>query len=505
MFLMGLQRFPYKRFTGLNTRDSPYELESSESPDCEDVCPIDYYTLQGLKSRHGSKVWAPAITGLVGNISAGIYWPKWSMFVVVSNGDIWSANFVGGAATKRFDATDAQTQWTFAIAEDSAKVEMLWMHTASPSHGETPQKWDGVTALTTAWLGGTPLDLGTATQGPYPMVYWKNRILMGGMDNKKSRLHYSDKGNPETPVAAAYGNNFIDFLDDDSSLGISALVPHQESCMVFREKGIWQIYDQTTFANKRLIVGQGCQGRHHACSHPNGRVYFLSGVDNQLYSISLRGDLILESDKIFADLASLSVASGDQVLLGPRLQVILRKTGSGSPTYEFVPFAKPGEGAWFRHRFAGAAVNHFFHGVEMTSANQRSIMGNQAGDTNLRIYFSNTLTDVQDTGTDFDPYWLTSWRPFISEEPLERLRRIHAIYGGQVALDIFAEMAPVNNASPKQSYTLADVTNVDNRAFSLNRPETRGRYHAVKIKGVSAKRFEIDELEFAFRGGKEHA
>jgi hypothetical protein len=524
---MGLQRFPYKGFKGLDTSSGPNMIDASMSPDCCNVVPINFETLEGLMSRPGAQIYnqiggGPAI-GL-GRLTGGIWWADKNLAVISDDsGDIRYIPGLGGLSPLLLDGPIGQ-KWDFVIAPNSANVETLWAmptyRTAvSPS---VPQKWDGSGAIA-AWAGGVPNVGSVAPAAQYSsggILYWKNRMLVWNAGAIKHRLYYSDKGNPEAPTTLLYGNNFIDFPDSDDDAGLTMCLAHQESMLVFRERGVWQVYDPSTFANKRLVVGQGCGWRGQAASHPNGRCYFLSNVDNQLYSISLRGDLELESRPIRISLTRRNWSIDDQVLVTPRQTVILKQdTGT---VWEMIP-GKPGQGAWFPHKYPTGGTNNFwFHGTHLTG-NTRDIMGNYADIGTLAILFD----AISDSGVTFDaissgsttsksprPYWVTSWRPLLSEEPLERLRRLHCIGLGSCTISVYAEPAPTNVALavPKAVYTNAVLdsgspsTFPRARGFTTHRPESRGRYHAIKFQAPNdGGVFELDEAELVFRGGKEHA
>jgi hypothetical protein len=57
----------------------------------------------------------------------------------------------------------------------------------------------------------------------------------------------------------------------------------------------------------------------------------------------------------------------------------------------------------------------------------------------------------------------------------------------------------------KATYSLPELS-LTTRGFPTLRPESRGRYHAFRVRNnVLDKNFELDSIERVFRGGKEHA
>lgn len=538
---MGLQRFPYKLFEGINLSDGPFDIPTSKSPDCYNVVPRNYETLEGLQTRNGAHPFLQRdptgsfgsnITS-VGPIDGGIHWAGPNFLVMSDAGDIAAASAFGGASIIKFAMTPTTQIWTFAIAPDSTGAEKVWcMPTnALNAAAAAPQKWDGVAGTTSAWGGGVPnVSLpGTSnaniSRRPGGICFWKTRMIVWNAAGFRARVFYSDKGNPESPATANYGNNFQDFPDDDSSEGITMCIPLQESMLVFREKGIWQVYDPSTFANKRLSIGIGCGFRGQACTHPNGRTYFMSNVDNQIYSISLKGDLEWESKDIRIPLNERLWEIKDQLMLGPKRTIILKQFAGANPcVYEFIP-KTPGKGAWFRHNFPGASLYNTWFSAGSWSSNDYSIVGNGSSSTlTLYTYFQPEedpigwpvdTTSFSDTPIVPTPSWMTSWRPFLSQEPIERLRRFHVVGHGRLGMNFYAEPHPVAGPTSKFLVVAADIPEPGgivgavgparySRGFTTARPETRGRYHAVRFSGAASTGFVLDEAEFVFRGGKEH-
>lgn len=519
---MGLQRFPYTGFKGINYRDAPGEIETGESYDAQNVQPIDKIRLTGLKERGGLvPMRAQAGSAVIpGNTIDIMYWGREDEFILGdSNGDLFSHAGLGAdAGVGNFifrqingPVASGATAWDMAIAPDSTGAEMLWLMGCSPGAGvQVPQKYNGTTVA--AWAGSPPnvqaMTGGLPSQSPGGILYWKNRMLVWNASDKKNRLFFSDKGNPESPTTGAYGNNFIDFLDDDSSEGITAVIPHQESAIVFRERGIWQVYDPTTFANKKLVTGHGTPFRRLAVSHPNGRFYWVSTDDNQVYSMSLGADIVLESDKISSVLgaqAAQGVAHRSSQMLVTPAGTILLSTATG--VWELYPFAKAGAGAWFKHSWPPQAFSYAMClGPDYVGTSSVSdLTAVYVGDHDVKPYHR-AFRGLADDTTAINAFWRTSWRPFIAEEPLERLRRLHPVYSGLLAFDVYASNKVVTTPGSAKTFTPVEFAPATDRDFPTFRPETRGRFHQVRLRNaVLNKTFVLDNMEFVFRGGKEHA
>lgn len=529
---MGLQRFPYKKFHGLSAGDGPFDIDPAMSVDLYNVVPRNYQTLEGIQSRQSAKQCVRkhpdgspgTVITVPDTLDGGMYWPLQSKFIFATHSGLIRQQSIGVGTTPPllYTPPGGTPYWDFVTAPNNAGAETLWCLPVPTGGTSTavPQKWDGVAATTSAWAGGVPNPAPLAPTTPSGVCYWRGRIIVWNIPPFRQRLFYSDPLNPESPAAANYGNNFQDFFDDTDRWGLTMCVPHQESLIVFERKGVWQVYDPVTFANRRLASGIGCYWRDQAVSHPNGRVYFISGT-RELYSISLRGDLELESFAVRDNVFAFGGGDKDQLVLSP-FGSIIWKQGFTNEAWEFIP-KKPGEGAWFRHRFGGAAnapTNNYWFLAQIDDNQGYAVVGTQlflgGNDCVLTEYFSQwaprpgTL-DVDRLGVLVNmspiPYIQSSWRPFLTEEPVERVRRVHTIGAGDLILDMYAEPTPKAAPVPKftsPAFNLGSTSTPD-RGFSTHRPETRGRYHAFKIRGVAAFGFAVDELEFAFRGGKEHA
>lgn len=126
-----------------------------------------------------------------------------------------------------FDTTASATQiqtglstsarWRFATQNDT-----LWAF-----NGEnTPQKWDGITATTSA-MGGTP------PVGKYVLTHL-NRMYVAGVAGNRSRLYFSDLGNPESWPAL----NFVDVGrgDGDAITGLAVVL---NQIVVTKDNSVW--------------------------------------------------------------------------------------------------------------------------------------------------------------------------------------------------------------------------------------------------------------------------
>jgi hypothetical protein len=129
------------------------------------------------------------------------------------------------------------------------------------------------------------------------------------------------------------------------------------------------------------------------------------------------------------------------------------------------------------------------------------------------------FTGINDDGAAIDSHYFTSWRGLLTEEPIERLRRLNVEKSGSLTIDVFQDL---NTNVPVFSKRLDATADPDplwdggvwdggvwdpqyTTTFERVRPEARGRYHALKYRNnVLNRTWTVYTTEVALRGGKEH-
>lgn len=516
---VGLQRFPYKLFKGVNFRDAPLELDPAEAQMALNVQPINRVDLSGLKQRGGQKALIDNANAPTSPWQNALFWAKQGIYLMSHGAQVywWRP---GDASINPAIFTGSQGPFIFTVFKPLGGVETAWIMPVGA--GVAAQKW--TSGSSTAWLNSPPAPA-------VCMTNWRGRIIIanfqGGLEN---RLRFSDVGNPESP-ASSYGNNFIDFLDD--SVGIQNLVVLNDRLYVFKPNGVYEVYDANTFAN-RLVCRPGTPGPNMAVGHsPTGRLYWWSS-DGHIYSSDTApGNVVQETNKIGVGIglgngylgpnnpfwggAGTLYGPSGRLISVPWLNTLYFFYGTSFTSaakdrcLELIP-GQPGNPALFFHTCStmDATIGGVLPNVGpggLTTPNPLGIVASAApGGANIgRTY--QLFSGLDDDGVAIPSMWESSNRPFISEEPLERVRRVNARYSGVFKYEQFDSMDPIQfSQNPQPSPNFTDTFPESSvRNFEKVRPEGRGRYHAFRLSNSTlGKTFAVDDLEFVFRGGKEH-
>jgi hypothetical protein len=465
---MGLQRFPYKLFKGVNFRDAPMELDPAEAQMALNVQPINYADLSGLKQRGGQKPLIDNANAITAPWQNAVFWRKSGIYLLSHGAQVywWRP---GDAAVNPAIFTGSSGPFNFTIFKPQGGVETAWIMPVGA--GVPPQKW--TSGSSTAWLNSPPAPAQCITN-------WRGRIILanflGGLEN---RLCFSDVGNPESP-AASYGNNFIDFLDD--SVGIQNLVVLNDRLYIFKPNAVYEVYDANTFAN-RLVCRPGTPGPNMAVGHsPTGRLYWWAS-DGHIYSSNAApGNIIQETAKIGVGIGlgngylgpnnpswggpgTMTNLNG-RMLTAPWMNTIYFFYGTNFQTsvkdrcLELIP-GEPGNPALFFHTCSilDAAVGGVLPNVlggGFTTPNPPGIVASAAPASAVIGRTYQLFAGTNDDGVAISSLWESSNRPFISEEPIERIRRVDARYSGVFKYEEFDSMDPIQfsqNPQPTPTFT----------------------------------------------------
>lgn len=489
---MSLPVIPLGDFTGgLNVADGAFALGENESPDLMNVV---LGVRNNLSQRPGKTAFA-TVAATVDNLR-NWYTPSLTLLMASINGTVYSIT-TAGAPASRFAGT-ASKVWCFEQAKDSANADRLWMNNGT----DTPQKWDGVTASTTAWLNTPPN--GTMLR------QWRGRMIIAGVAAQPQRVYFSDVGNPESP-AATYGNNFVDVRgSEDDTDPITWLEIVQDNLVVFKKRSVWVIYDPVAFSMRRL-GSPGCEDRFQSVNSM-GKCYFFHR--SGLWSIAdLVNPPILESRKVNPLITAANMTALDKVRVAASVddQRILIAFPAGASTtnnrlLELYLLFK--DEAWSLHNYTISSLSRFrLLGVDV-------LMAGDSASAKIHQLFTGTSDD----GVAISSWWQSSWKPIVREEKYERLRRLNLEMSGQLVIDVMTNLESAIKFSAFlntgiQVDPLWDGSTWDGGVWTevgltklmRARPETRGRYHAVKFRNDQLNQtFVIQAAELVFRGGKEH-
>lgn len=256
---------------------------------CTHIQNVDWTRRRGrIMKRRGIAVSQAELAG--GNQVSGLWQYNQSsgtsIMMASRNNDVYSV--VAGVWTSRYAGAMAGAQVNFATFND-----LLVM--VAPS--EPTQKWDGVAASFSLLLGSAPAN------GKYVCV-WKNRLWIANTSAGKSRLHYSNEGNPEdwTTVGAA---GFID-VDKNDGDEITGIMPIGSVLYIFKKRTVHRLAGSspTSFEVTPVVLNRGCVAPRSIVAMGPFVVYM---SDYGLHSINPNGNVdALLSDAVQFEVEDLS-------------------------------------------------------------------------------------------------------------------------------------------------------------------------------------------------------
>lgn len=380
-------------------------------------------------------------------------------------------------------------KWVFATMPNSANVDHVW---AMGGPGITSKKWDGTTFAD--WANSPPQGL--------TMEVWKNRMCIGGVSTNPERLFFSDIGNPESP-AATYGTNWVDIrAGEDKQDGIVALKALGDNLLVFKERSIWLVYDQSTFANRRIASGMeirhndlNAEGRGWDMAELGGRIFFIDKL-GQLWSISSDGELMTHRAPRFT-------GSSIRAVITWRSQLWIQSIGGTYAQGWLV-----GDDIVWATGVFGSFGDYPLLKIVPPDESEPSYLAvwnpDGAGAVGT-FHFMDNASEAEDGGVDFSAQYITPWIKFVGEEKYERLRRLNIIHEGPFQIHIWTDFSIVTDRF------VASVAGVAPHPFDEGipvvtrlRPEVRGRYFKIRIQSTNGDLFKYHGMEAMVRGGKEH-
>jgi hypothetical protein len=506
---VALPRFVFEDFSGgWNTRDGPFELRDNESPD---LLNVSLTTRGAVKERLGKVQFDTSGFPAAKRAEHLRAWlPGSSKFLMASiDGDIYSCD-AAGVFTSRFDGTAASV-WQFEDMQASDGTQYLWA-----LNGVDEPKRISTAFTVTNWTA-TPLDVGVTTAF---MRVWRNRMIICtgafGTSVNQRRLFISAIGNPESFTST----DFIDVkASDDDTDPVIWMEILGDNLLVFKRRSVWSLYAEPPTPAIRLLDQVGIEDRFQSCV-VDGRCYYWNR--SGLWST----DGVNQSREETANIRNylqdnLNHARHNQVRVCPgrdRRVFVAACTASATENnlmLELVPYLRHSErpsgtnsGAWTRHDLPVYGMATF------RSGNVDRLIGGASNAAEAHGLFEG----ASDDGVAIHAYWQSSWKSLVASEKYERVRRVNVLMEGQATLSLLADFS--SNVS--FSELLSVPAGVDplwdggtwdggvwdsasNAGLKRARPETRARYHSVKIDNTELnKAFTIYSIEMMIRGGKEH-
>lgn len=368
---------------GLNLRDDVFHIGSNESPD---LLNVDVDPRGGVSMRRGVQNYSGTYSS--GGFLNGIGETLLSWRFGGQEQVLLAARAMGGVFTSETILYMNSSTLTATGLTTNANSDRLADSIFAPWDGTTPvvyvanggvgQKWNGAAAtnLTASGAAAWQESLSTPTgthmpQGRHVATHvdrlWTAYTVEGGT-TYPNRVRFSHPLFPESWRSADY----IDIVG--GSDGITALVPHGERLLVFKQDSVHAIYgyDTDTFTVTQLAHNLGVVNARNVAVATGSSVYFFSAARLAVFR--------LDPDGIFDVSEKVRDGWKSSGLLPKlfRLSWAGRKLWLGVPdssysTYVLDPMIETDDdaGAWTRHKFmtpsvtsVNCAIDHDVGGVQ---------------------------------------------------------------------------------------------------------------------------------------------
>lgn len=494
----GLHSHVFDDFSGgWNTRDGPFQLRDNESPDMRNVTLLTRGALDKRGGRTRFDTSGFPATKRASHLRA--WYPGSSKFLMASiDGDIYSSD-TAGALTSRVDGT-AGTTWMMEDMQDVNGTQFLWACNGT----DAPRRIS--TAFTvTNWTALVDTDT------DYHIIrVWRNRMI--AVKKNTNRLYMSAIGNPES-----FGAN--DFLDvkasDDDNDWITWMEVVGDNLIVFKKQSVWSLYAEPPAPAVRQLGGPGAEDRFQSCV-VEGRVYYWNRTG--LWSTDGESEPVFEHGPVENFIRErMNHARHSQARVFPGrdrrvfVSIPLDSVTENNFVMELVPYMNSGDrdgGPWIPHDMAVASACTF----------RPSDVDKLFAGTSTDVGICSLFDGADDQGTPIESYWQSSWKSIVEVEKYERLRRINVLMEGQATIKVFKDFQETSSyADILEAGTASDplwdggtwdggLWNEATGADLLHtRPESRARYHAVRLENSDATApMTVFAVELMARGGKEH-
>lgn len=520
---MGLNTGKFNDFeAGLNFVDSWDELEPNEiHQNSHDIQPIGGGG--GFMSRWGHRyvnLNTLPIRATADDIKSGmVYTVAGSTVekVVLSanSGRIFLCDMATPAITEpTLAGVTPSALWRFEQSIDNAGTQYIYCTWGAA----TSLKINISTGVVTTWAPAN-LEAGRCIKS------WKNRMVVGGLLSNSLRIRWSDINNPDSWPA----NNFLDIKSVDAEDdAIFAMEVIGEDLIIFKQKSVWVVYDAVTFENRR--VGAVGVSNSFATAAGDNEVFFISKAGVYKTDGELISKISQNIEHTFTSLAAttgrsawslndsrICYAPGDRLIVvdgaGKLWECYLNLKGRYGPSW------------WTHMKWPSHTRPEYmpFVGVRQ-SGTTTDIVGvyNSTNDNRQRLArYLVPGAAGDDLGEGLVQYfweWVSPAIRFQGLENIERLRRVTVrLRGHEDAAQnlVWAIDANIDNSvQATGNLPVLSPASGGSRWFSKRfRPETRGALQQMSLTVASfgtlpvvatQQHIEVAEIEFKYRGGKEH-
>lgn len=318
----------------------------------------------------------------------------------------------------------ASAPWTFkrATVQDT---------TRGPAYGcngiDTARETDGTGAGTGTWDADTGTFPGASGKGGSLLEYHDNSFWISGVPTASTfyddAVYWSYPGDARNWPA----ENVVRFAPDDGS-PITAIVSSGPYLVVFKERGIWVIYDSTSGANRKVVDDAGTISARSVVAGKEG-VYFLDPQHGVMLFDGQGVRKVSETiDLTLTDTPYTNKAAATAALWNGHYYLAFDDT-YGRRVYDL----DTDTGSWWRHSPAVKNLAVWDRGSGPV------LIGSTATTGNLWELFR--VGELYDDGTIFESYWQGPYHTFGEPDLRKRCREVHVDGRGTVSLFVNTDYA----------------------------------------------------------------
>lgn len=280
---------------------------------------------------------------------------------------------------------------------------------------DTPRETDGTLAGTGSW---------TATAGSVPngtaIAYHSNRVLVVGTTAFPYRLYASAPGDPRDWDTA--GNAWVtDFAPDDGS-PLIAVASLGSYALVFKERGLWVVYDAETGANRKIADNVGTLAQRSVVSTEVGCFFLDAERGVMLTDGSSAKRVSAQIQPVFDAIAQADLAAADAAYINGHYYLAITSGG-----VRIVLDYDTELDSWWVHTVALSALGVWDQGLGPV------LIGVQEESAQLLEVFKDG--ELEDAGEAFTALWSSPWHTFRAGNVRKRCREVHL--DGRGTVDVY--------------------------------------------------------------------
>lgn len=411
---------------GLNTLDSDYLVGENECRDCRNMVST---TRGSIRKRDGHTTFCslpfagPPISPVMSLYPVEIAGVT-SLVTTISTKILTIST--SGVETDRTGALtlSADARWDFCQAPVASSQ--------GPVYGvngiDPPLFWSGsgnAAAYTRTGPSEPPIG-GGASDRPRFIESWQNRVYMARSDNNRSRIWWSDVGDPHTWPAANVTD--LDPNDGEEITGMGRVGPY---LLVFKRTKTFLVYDSDTSANRVLSGAIGCVANRTIVETPMGTMWLSHGEG----VVVTNGQTVKTISKKIQPTLDAAINAGSAA----------NACGAWFNSHYYLGFSSAGGANDLLFDYDSLLESWWLHS---TPLNQMAVV--TAVDS-PRLYSGSATASrvdrlfeplaVVDNDASFTAYWLGPWLSFGEPYRLKRVREVNFDGIGTVTVGIGRDFA----------------------------------------------------------------